>query len=512
MTKRDFNPALADLAETDLQRAAQLAGGNVNRTTSDRFGWDCCIEFDPIDSTLPPDLRPSGLMILAQVKSRRDGQRQCRLTLSNALKYAKHSLPYFLVLVGYGKGADKPAIYVKHVWGPLFEQILKAVRAAHDEGAALNKRHIVINFDEGERYDLDAVKFMAQTVDQFQGSYTVAKQAAVAAIGYDDVCAVGQFTVGPDVDLSTFIDATLGLVEGIDVQTFTLTDARFGLVGENRIVDGLPGRMSFVPRKVDDCVCTLRRDDTRDEISLEGEVFVPGIPNLPQELWKLLIRTPLIKLGLHVGGSTKRDFSASVDFEQRVPFDQLIASATMLAWLGRYPLTLQLWRDGHLDVQGRMDINADGTNEGWALLHEHMQLLASLAPASRIPKTLTWSMRQFIDEMETLAEFRGLLTGKELGFSFESDYDLRPEGATHMVCAYRIEVGDGCFLAIIERPIARIAYADNKVSLELGAPHLLHGAILRGRAEDHTAYLVAEMRHLPDRPGHKPMLIIPTEP
>lgn len=359
VSEREFEPSWSDLAETELQRAAQLAGGNVNRTTSDRYGWDCAIEFPPLRSDLPADLAPPGLMILAQVKSNRAGDLTCRLSLSNALKYVRHPLPYFIVLVGYRGGAEQPAIYVKHVWEPLFERILKAVRKADSEGAALNHGSIVIHFDESERADADAVKVMARTVDSLGPSYTATKSAIVGATGYDNVIGHGQVTLRDDVDLATLVDAALGLIPSVEVERFTVRDKRFGMVGKNPLLDVSGGRLSIAARRVAECTLTLRRNDTREEISLQGEVFAPSIPNLPPEYWKLLISTPIFGIGLRLDDQSSSDFSTTIYTDKDLPFSRLIEATALWSWLGRYPLTLQVWMDGRVVTEAQLGIDVE---------------------------------------------------------------------------------------------------------------------------------------------------------
>lgn len=512
MIKRHYEPDWASLAETMLKGAAQLVGGNVNRTTSDRFGWDCIIEFDQGESTLPPDLAPPGPAMLVQVKSSRSRERQCRIKLSNALRYVQHPLPYFIVLVGFQDGPEKPAIYVKHIWKPLFEQILGAARQAHKEGVHLHRRQIVIKFDEEDRADNDAVKFMVETVDSFGHCYTKDKQAAVSATGYNDVVAVGNFTVGPNVDPHTLVDASLGLIDAIDVRSFQLSDTRFGLAGTVPIIEGKEGLVSFRPHKVAECTCVLRRKDTREQISFDGEVYAPTIPNLPREYWKLRITTPFLNIGLRVGGSTTSDFSVSVDTEMGLSFNQLVEAATLRAWLGHHPLTLQVWLNGRVVSQGHMGIDASIKPDTWSSVHEYLRLLSSLAPASQIPKEPKLSVMQIVDSRYSLEQFRRVVAGPELEISFQFDSDPIGHDVSHYIAPYHIEIGEICFLAIVERPIASSDYRDSTVTLALGPPDILHGAILRGRAEDHARYIATEIDQLPDRPGHNALRFVPWSP
>jgi hypothetical protein len=164
-----------------------------------------------------------------QIKSTVGKPLSCTVKLSNALKSAQSKLPWFVMLYVAGRTPRKPAIYVKHIWQPELEKILREVRLAEKVGVLLNKKKLRITFDKSDRKSEDElVSWMEECIDVVRPDYSQRKAELYHTVGFEGGYAVGQFNLVAD-DEDTLFANFLGLGDGLQATKFSLTPTRFGI-------------------------------------------------------------------------------------------------------------------------------------------------------------------------------------------------------------------------------------------------------------------------------------------
>jgi hypothetical protein len=504
---RTFAPRTERVAETIIKLLGETSGAVIQPVSDDQNGWDCLVEFPPIASELPKDLAPPGLSILVQVKSSRNAASTCRLSLSNALKFARHPLPCFIVLVTYEAGVDKPKLFVRHIWGDLIRQILQRVRHAEAENKALNSTEITVRFTTKDQFDLRTLEHMAHTVDGLGSRYTAQKQKVIDEAGYETGYAVGKLVFAEGIDPETLVDLALGLVESVDVDQFSLTDMRFGIAAKKPLIEVTKGKVSLQPHPVGICTVNFRQASVAgDGLDLEGEIFAPGLPGLPPELWKLRVRTSLLDFTLKPDGVTR--VVAELDTAVRLPFETIRNAAAIYSWGQKGPVDFTIWTDGKLLVSGQFDVDATNVSF-WPALNEAIEPLAALAPLVRRPKELAFSITELVSHLKAIREFGAILGGSLLNLSFSMDEKLSETQITHYRGPFHLELGGHLFFAIVERPVLQTDFVEDTITLKLGQPTVLRSAIMTGVAEEHRDFIIAEMGRLPPPPTSHVMTMIP---
>lgn len=504
---RTFKPRTAKGAERVTQLLGDLAGAVVQVVDDDQNGWDCMLEFPPIDGEgLPADLAPPGLTVLVQVKSLQTRGTTVRISLANALKYARHPLPAFLVLVKTDGDLATPPIYVKHVWTPLLHDILKAVRQAEVAGKPLHKASISIKFDETERYDAKAVEHIAHVVDGMGANYATQKEAVVGAAGYEDGAGFGSLTFD-GIEIETLVDLMLGIVEGVDVAQFTFSEARFGIRSPKPTVEEASGKISVDPQPASDCNVIFRRTGSSNEVELPGQLFVPGLPGLPREFWKIRVKTEVIDF---VMTPTKAgSFSSTVDTTASLGLEAIYQASSFWAWAGEGELSLEIWARGHLVVSAQVTVSDDRALMPWARLRPALEVLVSLASPGRRPRGMTFQLHSLFNKLELLHEFRAVVTDDRISttwpdIGFEADFH-----PARLVMPVHLELDGYVFFAFLDRPVRTVTREPEKVVLALGPPTLLKGAVREGMAEDHRAYIADMVRALPEAAEKNVMSYVP---
>lgn len=472
----------------------------------DQNGWDCLIEFPPLPSDGPPDLGPPGLAILAQVKSSENAKQSCAISLSNALKYAQHALPCFIVLAAPDK-QGRPAAYIRHVWDDALGDILKRVREAHLAGVPLYRRRMTITFTDADRFDEDAVKQMALILDELGPKYATRKQALYDTLGYEHAAGTGNLIFDKGVDPETLVDLALGLVESVPIARFTYHDTRFGLTATKPDIDQAEGLISMTPTAVADCQVTIRDPDSDAEINLPGQVFSPGIPHLPREFWKLRIKTSVLDVVLPFEGKGK--VSSKIDLDARRSLSELMQTVTVWSWASRGGLEMQIWSDGRLMSGSRMEMDPMDDGPHWRRLHRVLGALTALAPEGRWPDGIGFSLRFLFEKTEVLSEFRALLQddGVKLDFVFEGEIP-QPE---RIAVPIFLQLDDYLFTAVMDRPVATMEQVGSKVFFALGPPTIRRGAILKGTSEEHMKFIDANLRASRDVLAPGVMMIAPPD-
>lgn len=505
--KRTFTPRRAMGAERVTQLLGDLAGAVVQVVGDDQNGWDCMLEFPPIDGTgLPADLAPPGLSILVQVKSSEKRGKSVRLSLSNALKYARHALPVFIVLVKTSDSLLTPTIYVKHVWTPLLQEFLKAVRQAEVDGKALHKAGISVTFDEDDRHDTDAAKHIAHVVDEIGANYATQKEALVDAAGFEGGVGVGSLTFD-GIEPETLVDLMLGLVDSVDVSKFTYSEARFGIKNRKPTIDAMSGKISFEPTPVSDCTVMFRRAGSTMEIDAPGQVFTPGLPGLPKEFWKLRVKTDVVDFA--ISPDKPGSFRTNIDTGAERSLEELHRLTSFWAWAAEGDLNVEIWARGQRLASAEVTLTGNSEMLPWSRLQPALAVLNDLAPAARRPDGMTFQLYKLFNQLKDLWEFRKILTGDSLtttlpDLGFERDFQ-----PSRFVMPVHLELDGYLFVAIMDRPVQSAVLADGDLRLALGPPTRLHGAVLKGEAEDHRAYIAATVKRLPQAAEKSVMSYVP---
>jgi hypothetical protein len=490
--KRVYEARTPAAAERMIAWLGDLAGGVVQSVSDDQNGWDLMVEYPAIQgSDLPPDVAPPGYSVKVQVKSSKTARKSVRLSLSNALKYARHPLPYFVVLVTTERSDHDPTVYIRHIWKDDIANILKAARAAHLAGKPLNKAGFTLRFQDEDRHDRAAMTYVADLIDTMKPNYASQKENLNDTVGYDEGYGVANLEFDA-TDVDRLVDTMLGVGEGLALTRATYNASRFDMKDPVPEFDG-PGVLSVTPSSVADCVLTFAPQDARhEEVNLKGKVFSPGIPNLPQTHWKLRFSTPLVEVMLRPDGASTVKITAST--AERLPFEDLAKLIRMRAWAARGPMDIRIWSRDQLLTSGSLEIGSGEDAAYWARLERVATALAGLTPAERRPTDLALSVVQMSEALLELEKFEHAVTAPQDTLSAATDRPLSIEAfPPELARAVWVGVEDIIFYAIVSRPVVEIDGDGQDWRVEVGAPRILSSAILTGGGGANRTFIDADL-------------------
>jgi hypothetical protein len=316
-------------AELKFESQCAAADAIAHPPEEDQNGWDYFVEFPQQIYPGPADTHPPAKSAYVQIKSARKRKLTCRVTLSNALKAAQSTQPWFLVLVFVDKKTASAEVYAVHLWEDFIRRALKAVRIAENAGKPLNRCTLSVKFSAIDRHDGNLVPWMQAVIAAHEPNYQKKKQELYQAVGYEDGTGVGKVTISAS-SFDEIADNFLGLGSGLCLSEFSFTPSRFGVVSPKPEIDySGEGKLIITPSPVDTCEVRLRANDA--SYSLKGEVFTLGEPLLPREERRIRFSAEFFEMVLApTSGLEVKTFHARIDPDSKRTLHTLEAFAALL--------------------------------------------------------------------------------------------------------------------------------------------------------------------------------------
>lgn len=262
-----------------------------NKSVEDMAGWDFLVQAD-LDR-LPGvslDHRPAPLAAFFQVKSAGRPIQRVGLRLSNAERMIKELKPTFIFLNDCLNGQTRRT--VAHIGSAAIEFILKKLRSIDPDKSSVNKINVHIPRDIFENRNLGASDNILDAIKYFvpdgMEAYATRKHEVLKMAGFTQSSYEASFVTDGGVDFDAMVSLLLGEREEVPVKSFTMHETRFGI---RKISAGpVDARMSVQPKPVGIAQVVFRGHDPRLVASFECDVFVPGIPGLPEDQFRIRLK------------------------------------------------------------------------------------------------------------------------------------------------------------------------------------------------------------------------------
>ena len=483
----EATPRTDRIAEKLFERLCLDAGCAVNPSGDDQNGWDFIVEFPSPAHAGPPDTRPPALICLVQIKSTQTDTTSVRIKLSNALKFAKNPLPCFTVLIRFDKdGKTASQYYLQHFTDDQIAQALKSGRQAHTKKkGALNRTAIPLRFEPNDRTPPDElVSRIARTVPK-PAEYAASKAAYYEKVGYENGRGGGTLSFASE-HAEAFVDALLGKDTPVPVTRMFFHEERFGIVDPKAVFDSA-GTIRITPEPRKECRVVVREPISNEQISLVGKVFVPGIPNLPEELRKIRIATDILDFTCGVGSGREvkfGDFTASFGTKDPTDIDRLDQFAGLWAWFESGPLELEVWLEGKRFLHGQIDANAKDHKGYFRVLRRVTHALATFVEKDARAPNMQFSVADFSD-ISTALDFIQIIEGAGVTVRMTTELETFPDLRSYVTPVF-LEFAGFLFFAVARYRVKQTSIKDGTGTIELVEPVIHRKAVLAGTlAENH---------------------------
>jgi len=472
---------LPRFAETHFASLCAAAGVICHSPDEDEQGWDYFVQFPPKRvSMLPADMQPPGLDAFVQIKSTRTAPLDARLKLSNAFLAVQGSRPFFLVLVVDGSGGQ--SVYARHFWETEIIHTLKRVRLAERSGDThFNRKHITIRMTADDRRD-DLLAWMRETIEAVGPSYAAEKSRLAATVGHED--GFGTMDVSFEGTAQDLLDLQLGLIESLDVAHVRFVPQRFGIHSGTPQFELDNAKMIIEPSGKPARLRLQGGTPTR-EMFVDAVLYHASVPDGDAVRHRWRVDAGPLRL---TGGDSTYSAKVTIGYEDRRHLGDLRVFLTLAAWRGIAPVGLQLFLGTDRIPLGTLTMSEGDHELTWSDLRHRVEALDGVAQAAQCNAPEV-SIRDLLSAEPWLSRLAGLAHGA----SFRVDYQPEGNGMDIRAAIYwtACNVGDWCFLAVIERNMRDDVMIGQRRQLTFGAPAVLDAIVTKGDWRDQKTVIAA---------------------
>jgi hypothetical protein len=498
-------PRTPKLAEVLFEVLCDSSGAVANRVSDDQNGWDLIIEFPQAITARPPDTTRPAITCLVQVKSSTGRTPSYRVKLSNALRFARHPLPCFIVKVEFREDGKTPhRWYLQHFWFPQIEKTLRTVREEHSRGNVDLNRHIItFQLKESEQVEPERlVDQMLKTVEAVP-NYSTTKISYAEKVGYEKGSGVGSFSVQGDDAVMTLVDAMTGFTDNVvEVENFTFIPSRFGIPEPKPLEGPTTAKLKVQSRPVASCNMILSSPDGKEQISLPAEIYTPGMPSLPKPFQRMRIHSSILDIAASPfakDGLGDGDVKISFDYDNAYGLPELYETAAIYGWLQSGSLGFEVWYDGKRALAGNLSANFPERSPNWTALAYIIKILRDFVPASQQPNGLKFKVADFSD-MKSLYKMVGIMSVADATINLTTaDPVENPGDVTSYVLPFFFGVGSVTYFGVAQYNISALRIEGTQFEIKLRNGTLVSRAVLRGSVTENIDFIEAEVKAASDR-------------
>ena len=459
----DLNQRRGRPAQDEFKLLCSRAEITCNSSVEDDHGWDFIVEIpSPSDPGLPADKVGAPKQVLVQVKWTGGKSAKTAIKVSNALVFAKSTLPCFVVLFHKHDGGQR--IYVRHFWKDLIERALRRGRECSASNRPPHKSKTEINFRHSDEHSDDLLDWLTTTVNGLPKEYGAEKGSLCASLGYEGRRYRAAVTFGPSIRIEEFVDHQLGLTDYLPVSRIKVTDSRFGIDMPVPNLTGENARMKLTSNSVQACGLVLQGVNG-DVISVAGTMKSPVVPGLSTDKFKVRVETWLFDWTIL--GSGKMKLETHEIWQKRLPIERIVDLARFVSWSGDR-VSVKLVGDGMPTLSCTGILESGGDKEtaikvlGISQTLREIQLRSGL---SQVDLALC-DIARSLEELFLLHEF---LTAKDVSLGRVEDEEMKCDTVFSRVLGYfEVEVGGITFFPIFDAPVTEQTARAGRVNLKLG--------------------------------------------
>lgn len=491
----------------------------VNKSQSDKNGWDVLVEIDHDASALTQQtLHEPVITGTVQIKSTETKFLKTQVELSNLRKMATSSLPTFYLLMDFSQGPVPTRAFLLHVDEGLIQKILERVNS-HLIGGRANRLHklkMVIDFGLGQEIILNGTTSIKaeflRTIGSSQACYTDRKQRFLKTVGFENGSHSMRFSLMGAENLQSMIDATLGRGGPVELQDMQIISTRFGLEDPATSLKVPTGTLVVEPSEPSaKGKLRLRDGRTGDSVQVEAAAYVSAMhATFPSSTLLIRIDCGLFDWYVNPDG-TEAKFTSTLDSEAPVNLEDLSSYLQVVNMLNQ-PDGLSL----EMDFNGS---KAPFTIKGGLGLRDY-------SGALKVADTLLKIKVAFGDRGRIEVSLRDLLRGSEniLGFSaflnreiiarvdFSVDDVTEPFEAVCLV-PLEMNVGSKYYLAIIAVTGEMAPLYDGRFSIPTTHYQILYKTVLDEQERTEKSTLAHLQQVVDDFTHPLPIIkLLPTVP
>lgn len=263
-----------------------------NKSTQDLGGWDFIVEFGLENTARPYDERKEASSCRIQVKTLQQGRKAFAMRLSCAERLTKDPSPAFVCVFIVNENREFTGAYLIHFNDERMSAVLKRLRTEHAKDTPanqINRKTISFTAKDSELIECSGIslkKALLAYIGNDLYVYAERKRRQLERLGYEAAPFTGRMKIHAESH-EELVDIFLGLRKA-EVSGFQVAKRRFGISIPE--ITEATGVIHIEPNKADTCKVLYVNDNLDRPAAFSAEVFMPAIPDLPAESFKIHIK------------------------------------------------------------------------------------------------------------------------------------------------------------------------------------------------------------------------------
>ena len=335
------------------QSDKSVADATLNESAADMHGWDFVIDIEgPKSHVLPLDLQQPLIQCFAQIKTTKGKKLSTKIKLSNAMKAAKSSTPFFIFLIHYARPGEDPIIYGRHIWREEISDFLRTARNLNKENSIQpHKRIITFAFNQKDRLMSAPPDWMLDQIFMCGGEdYSDRKRTIVKSVGYDEIVGEAKIEIGPLSTVSDIVLHEIGVLKDLPVSSLKYFDRGFGVLSDvpSRVIT--EGRLSFANEGRS---LTLKITSSQgDHFSIPAKGWTPKLVSADDPEYRVRVNAGHLDF-IWSQNPANQALKLMFDTEISLPFLQHLGFLKFATWSKSGDLTLSVESDIGVLLSGR---------------------------------------------------------------------------------------------------------------------------------------------------------------
>ena len=272
---------LGELAEEFFRVWCTSAELIPNGSRFDRTGWDFFVEFPwKRDASIAKDMLPSPIECKVQVKGTDKKKRSVSIPLSNLNRLIKVPLPAFYCLIEFDGMNEPQSAFLVHVDKPMIERTLRKIRELEFKKGDrnLSKHTMTVKFSDNDRLEPPFAESLEKAIEGHavdgMEKYVENKNQLLRTLGFENGAYLVKFTTSGEDSVQRVVDASLGLLEKVEIDKFEGRHSRFGILSNKPVFEGEKGYLSFHDIKpLTTGTVRFKENDFSPSISFQTHVY-----------------------------------------------------------------------------------------------------------------------------------------------------------------------------------------------------------------------------------------------
>lgn len=311
---------------------------NCNPSQEDMAGWDYILDFPLAANKKGSDVAAPPIECKIQIKSTTKTRKYSDIKLSNLLRFCKSPLPNFILFIEFDDKKTPQRLYLVHFDDFLIKKSLIAIRKAEQSKIKkkINNSVLRITYDNSHLLPSVDGRALKERIESYipEGldKYALDKIKYSNSVGFETGSGVFKFSTKDEESFISLIEASIGIDKEIEISDVTINESRFGIELASPLREIKKAKIKIIPSSnYIDIKVRFRQEKYGFPIEFPAQAYIPTIPDIPQNLFRVRIKTAFFEFIIRLGD--RASTYQMIHDEGKHSLESLMSQIKILNWM-----------------------------------------------------------------------------------------------------------------------------------------------------------------------------------